>query len=183
MALKDDIAKAFWWVKPTLAVFDFWKQIATGVAAIAFFVWTMIDHLPWSVIAAVVYTATTSTIFLLLLPALFRTAAGRSAPAATTTNLMIYKDTEQFTLNQAACLLAGVSPRMPYPSDEARDWANALAAAINEGRIKRVQSKNDDWRHVRDARYVADFRTTIARDELKRFADQHGRKPEFLYGS
>jgi hypothetical protein len=179
--ISEQIKMVFWWVKPVYALFSWWKGLILLALAIGSFVWAMIDHLPWSVIAAVVYTATTSTIYLLLLPSMFRVLGGER-PAAQSVDFKIYSRMQEFRLKQAACLLANVSPQIPYPTAEASDWAAALTEAIRSGRLKRVETDFDNGSHYfpLGGGYHPHHDTMIPREELKKFAAQHDRHPEFL---
>ena len=62
---------------------------------------------------------------------------------------------------------------------DSRAWFEGLCEALSLGEIKRVPTMFDDQR-IYNGQYLPDENTVIAADELKKFCDARGRKPEFL---
>lgn len=167
-----------------MKAFGYWKPIVALFVSLGAGLWVMVDHMPWSVMAAVILTAFVSTIYLLLLPAVIAQLAsnGANASGRKKPDLSMYRLHESFTLRQAACLLAGSDPMLPALDFEARNWSSAIYATLKSGKISRVRTKYDDYNHTfPDAGgYEPHSETVISREQFLTFCQLHNKKPKFL---
>jgi hypothetical protein len=93
----------------------------------------------------------------------------------------IWRHVSRFTLGQAACLLADITPegeeRVPW--GDADGWYQALKLAIEGGEIKHEKTEYD-LRHTFNGVYRPFEGTRISRESLKRFAEKRAVRPAFL---
>jgi hypothetical protein len=168
-----------------LDYFGFRQWVISGIVAGGLAVWAWMSQASWPVITAVGMFAFVSAVYLLLLPAflgILKTGV-RERPDPKT-----WKHAKQFRVIQVACLLADYhphdNPAMVAP--EANAWIHQLIEALSSNEIERIQTREDDAKHVyvdgqfASRYYVPHAHTLIARDELIKFCEACDLHPEFL---
>jgi hypothetical protein len=102
-------------------------------------------------------------------------AAVPQKPSAAT-----WQHVPKFTLGQAACLLADVTPVLKIPEGDAEAWFETLRAEIQSKQITYIRSSFDKNYTFKDG-YHPQQHTEISRAEFQRFAERHNIRPRFLF--
>lgn len=163
-----------------------WLGLTTSVSgaagAVGAAVWAVVTGVPIPIVVMAAFCTITAAAYLALIPMAYRALLrAQDIPIGNRPDPQVWRILPQFTLWQAACLLADVEPTIGFinvPSS-ANGYSHALSIEINSGRMKRIEMHYDHLQ-VRDGTYVADINTVISKDDLKKFALERDIKRAFL---
>jgi hypothetical protein len=172
-----------------------WTAVISGLLTTAVgVIWAIIIGVPKPIVIMAGYCTIAGTVVLAMAPLAFqafsRMAAANVSQDATAPrkpNAAVWHHLPKFTLYQAACLLADITPASELNfytlEGDALAWQDALSAEMQSGQISYIATRSDVkmfevgqgdfWRPGQD--------TEIDREELKRFAERHGIRPRFLF--
>jgi hypothetical protein len=165
-----------------------WTAAITGIfAAVGGAIWAVVVGVPAPIAIMASYCTLAGGVCLALSPLAYRAfsqmatspaphdAAVPQKPSAAT-----WQHVPKFTLGQAACLLADVTPVLRIPEGDAEAWFETLRAEIQSKQITYIRSIHDKNYAFSDG-YHPHQHTEISRIEFQRFAERHGIRPRFLF--
>ena len=177
-SIRERIARAIPWVEPILDYFDWRKRLVALLAGVAIAGWSFVKDLPWPVIVTLGLATIVTVAYGSMFPAFVRLIHVGVNPRP---NYSIWKHKKQFSVSQAAYLLADREP-VPNPSSiegDAAAWYAVLYEAIKLKDLQYIGASTDS-RYMFDDGFHAQTFTEITADSLKKFCESKGRKPEFL---
>jgi hypothetical protein len=161
--------------------------LTTAITGIGGPIWAVIIGVPKPIAIMAGYCTIVGGVYLTVFPLAYRAfsriatapvAQGTSTPQKP--NAAAWQHLPKFTLAQAACLLADVTPVRPIPEGDAQAWFATLDAEIQSKKIAYIRSSYDKNFTFKDG-YHPHSDTEIGRAELQCFAERHGIRPRFLF--
>jgi hypothetical protein len=179
--LRERIRDALPWLDPVLEVFHWREYVVLVVVGIGGAAWTWLQHLPSSIVVIGSTCAVLAVANARMLVAVWRLRP-RAAPLARP-NVEIWRHPSEYTLFQAACLLADVEPDAGLPAPNAKAWFAALKSGVERGDLQPKHSPGE-LRAIR-AGLTIDYgkHTKIGREQLEAFIRKidPGKRPPFLF--
>jgi hypothetical protein len=166
-----------------------WTAATTGIfAAVGGAIWAVVVGVPAPIAIMAGYCTIAGTVCLALSPLAYRAFSRiASAPVPHDTavpqkpSAAAWQHLPKFTLVQAACLLADVTPVFGrIPEGDAEAWFETLRAEIQSKQITYIRSIYDKKYTFEDG-YHPQYHTEISRAEFQRFAERHNIRPRFLF--
>jgi hypothetical protein len=165
-----------------------WTPAIIGIfAAVGGAIWAVVRGVPVPIAIMAGYCTIAGAVVLTMVPLAYRAFSRmgvapvpRDAVTSQKPNAAVWQHLPKFSLYQAACLLADVTPVWKIPEGDAQAWYNALRAEIQSRQVAYIHSSVDNQRTWAGA-YHPDEGTQISREELQRFAERHGIRPRFLF--
>jgi hypothetical protein len=162
--------------------------LTAAITGIGGAIWAAIIGVPTPIAIMAGYCTIVGGVYLTVLPLAYRAfsriatspaphdAAVPQKPSAAT-----WQHVPQFTLYQAACLLAEVTPVLGRSLEgDAEAWFVTLCAEIRSKKLPYIRSIHDHQYSFKDG-YHPHRDTEISRAEFQRFAERHGIRPRFLF--
>jgi hypothetical protein len=162
--------------------------LTTAITGIGGAIWAIIIGVPKPIAIMAGYCTIVGGVYLTVFPLAYRAfsrivafpvssdATVPQKPSAAT-----WQHVPQFTLYQAACLLAEVTPVLGRSLEgDAEAWFVTLCAEIRSKELPYIRSIHDKNYTFKDG-YHPHRDTEISRAEFQRFAERHGIRPRFLF--
>jgi len=176
--IREKLAHSIPWIEPLLDYFDWRKRVVSIVVGTALTVWSFLKDLPWPVILSIALITTVGTAYATVFPAFVKLINFGVNPRP---NYAIWRHKKQFTLLQAAFLLADRQPvfDLTLVKGDAAAWYEVLREALITNELPHVPT-NDRHSVGLDGSFVPQPQTPIEASALKEFCLKKGRRPEFL---
>jgi hypothetical protein len=162
--------------------------LTTAITGIGGTIWAVIIGVPKPIAIMAGYCTIVGGVYLTVFPLAYRafsriaaSPAPHGAVAPQKPNAAVWQHVPKFTLYQAACLLADVTPvwRIPEGSD-AQAWFDTLRAEIQSKQITYIPT-GFEYVSAPGGNIKPVEGTEISREELQRFAERHRIRPRFLF--
>lgn len=167
-----------------------WTPAVIGIfAAVGGAVWAVVRGVPVPIAIMAGYCTIAGAAVLTVAPLAYRAfsrmaaaPAPHDAAAPQKPNATVWQHVPQFSLYQAACLLADVTPAYASSKMEGdvQAWFETLRAEILLKKMAYISSVFDHTRTYKGL-YRPNWETEVSREELQRFAERHDIRPRFLF--